>query len=95
VTRDQIRAELEQLRVGTGDVVYLARRGEDYWYAPPGTTPHPALSAEAWLWYSGRWPQPGDDFRAFFEDLLSEMESMAGGADRCRWPLDAPWPHSH
>jgi len=24
------------------------------------------------------------------------MEAMAGGfPDRCRWPLDEPWPHMH
>jgi hypothetical protein len=27
--------------------------------------------------------------------LLAEMESMCGGADRCRWPLDQPYPPGH
>jgi hypothetical protein len=31
----------------------------------------------------------------FFDDLLAELESMAGAADRCRWPVDEPWPHQH
>jgi hypothetical protein len=31
----------------------------------------------------------------FVEDLLAEMESMCGGADRCRWPLDQPYPVRH
>ena len=29
------------------------------------------------------------------EELLAEMESMCGGADRCRWPLDQPYPIQH
>jgi hypothetical protein len=29
------------------------------------------------------------------EDLLAEMESMCGGADRCRWPLDQPYAPGH
>jgi hypothetical protein len=33
--------------------------------------------------------------RAFFDDLLAELESMADHVDRCRWPLNDPWPHSH
>ena len=27
--------------------------------------------------------------------LLAEMESMCGGADRYRWPLDQPYPPGH
>jgi hypothetical protein len=31
----------------------------------------------------------------FVEDLLAELESMCGGADRCRWPLDQPYQMRH
>ena len=59
----------------------------------------PGGPADAWLYYTGRWPPgagaEGSTFPAFFDELLAEMESMVGGADRCRWPLDEPWPHGH
>ena len=29
------------------------------------------------------------------DDLIAEMDSMSGGADRCRWPLDQPYPVRH
>jgi hypothetical protein len=51
---------------------------------------------EAWIFYAGAWPV--DDparWSAFFNDLLAEMDSMVRGPDRCRWPLDDPWPHHH
>jgi hypothetical protein len=33
--------------------------------------------------------------RALFDDLLAELESMVDRTDRCRWPVDEPWPHAH
>ena len=41
------------------------------------------------------WPEDPSRTRAFFDDLLAELESMADRTDRCRWPLDDPWPHTH
>jgi hypothetical protein len=35
-----------------------------------------------------------DRQQAVFKDLLEEMESTAGGSDRCRWPLDEPYGES-
>lgn len=51
---------------------------------------------DVWIFRSGSWPV--DDsarLQAFYTDLMEELESMAGGVDRCRWPLDEPWPHTH
>jgi hypothetical protein len=45
--------------------------------------------------FSVAWPVEADRLRPFFDDLLAELESMAAGADRCRWPVDEPWPHFH
>jgi hypothetical protein len=48
------------------------------------------------MFYSGPWParQP-DHLPEFLDELLAEMESMCGGVDRCRWPLDQPYPLRH
>ena len=46
--------------------------------------------------FSADWPVDDPErLRAFFDDVMAELESMAGGPDRCRWPIDEPWPHSH
>jgi len=81
------------------DVVYVERRGAAYaWHqvAPGDEPPDPSSGPDVWMYFSGDWPQD-DQVRlaAFCDDMLAEMESMAGGADRCRWPLDQPWPLSH
>ena len=103
MTREELFDALRAAHPADDDPVYLQRSGEDYaWsHVQAGADmfdarPGAAALPDAWLYYSGRWPN-GDTgrWRAFFEDLLAEMEAMAGGADRCRWPLDDPWPHSH
>ena len=46
--------------------------------------------------FSAAWPVDDPErLRAFFDDMLAELESMADKTDRCRWPIDEPWPHSH
>jgi hypothetical protein len=102
--RAQLLAEIAQECPGPEDVVYLERRGEDYRWSrlAPGDDPGQAwgpgsgAGPEAWIFYSGPWPadRPGA-MPGFLEDLLAEMESMCGGADRCRWPLDQPYPIRH
>jgi hypothetical protein len=87
------------------DVVYIERRGEDYaWKCAAldvdmlSGAPGGEIRPDVWIYYSGQWPAEDGEpstWRAFLDDLLEEMESMAGGKDRCRWPLDEPWPHRH
>ena len=86
----------------SGELVYLARTASQYTWCvvcdpaqPPHNTPGSALP-DAWLYYGGTWPLD-DPARQepFFADLRAELESMSGGDDRCRWPLDEPWPHGH
>jgi hypothetical protein len=48
-----------------------------------------------WMSFSATWPAEPQRLRSFLDDLLAELESMAAGADRCRWPVDEPWPHFH
>ena len=102
--RARLLTDLAGARIAPGAVLYLERRGADYGWRRlrPGIVPGPAPAApggslpDAWLFYSGPWPanRPAD-VPGFLDDLLAEMESMAGGSDRCRWPLDQPYPHVH
>lgn len=97
-SRDEVARELraELPFVVPGDVVYLERRGSAYHWrvVEPGTVwPKGDALPDAWMFHSGPWPSTVDA-AAFVDDLIAETESMAG-ADRCRWPLDDPWPHRH
>jgi hypothetical protein len=103
MNREELFAAIVAERPGRDDTVYIERRGDRYGWATvsddraftdaiPPTTPGP----DVWMSFSAAWPV--DDparLRAFFDDLLAELESMADTADRCRWPLDDPWPHLH
>jgi hypothetical protein len=97
MTRDELLASIVAARPGRDDLVYLERSGDAYGWrmvtadAPPSTT-----APDVWMSFSAAWPldEPAR-LRAFFDDLLAELESMADTADRCRWRLDDPWPHHH
>ncbi|MBO0820345.1 MAG: hypothetical protein J2P26_05790 [Nocardiopsaceae bacterium] len=99
--RTGLLTDLAGARIAPGEIVYLERRRAEYrWHRlPPDTVPGPPPGEslpDAWMFYSGRWPDNGSaDVPAFVEDLVAEMESMADGSDRCRWPLDQPYPHMH
>ena len=99
MTREELRAFLRALRPEPGEIVFVARRGDMYEVhhgdgaIVAGTT---GDLPEAWIYYSGSWPADSEEaWKAFFEDFLAEMESMANGDDRCRWPIDEPWPRGH
>lgn len=98
--RARLVTEITAAEIASQDVVYVERSGEDYRWSRvdpaspqvPGQSPGP----DSWIFYSGPWPSASSAGRpAFVYDLLAEMESMTGGADRCRWPLDQPYPHWH
>ena len=98
--REQLLSSLLTADPQPGDFVYVERRGESYaWYrVADGDATPVAETADAWLYYSWQSPLGGDanNARAMLDDLLAEMESMTGsGADRCRWPLDQPYPRGH
>ena len=82
-----------------GDLVYVERRGPSYLWerANEGEMSERADGADAWIFYL--WQRTlgdPDSARALLDDLLDEMESMTGSVgDRCRWPLDTPWPPAH
>lgn len=99
--RTQFLASVASAEPGPGQVLYLERRGEEYAWRPVDDAAAMAVGSppedgqpDAWLYFT--WPTGGPEpRRAFALDLLAEMESSAGGVDRCRWPLDQPWPHGH
>jgi hypothetical protein len=107
VKRDELFASIEALteakRPGRDDVVYLERCGDEYdWRIVPTDGPltdgqgSRKPEPDAWMSFSADWPlDDSERLRAFFDDLLAELESMAAPADRCRWPVDQPWPHFH
>lgn len=99
--REQLFASIVATRPDRDDVVYLERQGDQYqWRLVPAghRIADGSVSDEpdVWMSFSAAWPV--DDpaqMRVFFDDLLAELESMADWADRCRWPIDEPWPHFH
>ncbi len=102
MTRTELVDALLAAHPEAGDAVYVERRGEDYSWRQCGAadgfgSPNPSdAMPDVWIYSTGTWPQ-GDvqQVTAYVEDLLAEMESMAGGPDRCRWDANDPWPHLH
>jgi hypothetical protein len=101
MTRDELFASIVAACPGRDDLVYLERCGDAYhWRLLTGTEtpsiPSPATTPDVWMSFTASWPlDEPERLRAFFDDLLAELESMANSADRCRWPVDEPWPQQH
>ena len=101
--RQELFASIVAARPGRDATVYIERRGDAYaWHIVPvgdpmaDLPPSSAAAPDVWMSLATNWPV--DDparMQAFFEDLLAELESMADTADRCRWPVNEPWPHLH
>jgi hypothetical protein len=97
MTRDELFASIVAAGLGRDDIVYLERTGDSYnWRLVGAEKSRPQQVSGVWMSFSAAWPldEPAR-LHAFFDDLLAELESMADSADRCRWPLDEPWPHRH
>ena len=102
MNREELFASIAAERPDREDTVYLERRGDSYSWriASPDTvvdviTETPSHDPDVWMCFSAAWPEDPARLRTFFDDLLAELESMADHVDRCRWPLNDPWPHSH
>jgi hypothetical protein len=99
--REQLFASIVAACPGRDDLVYLERQGDQYqWRVVPAGDAFvdlpPSDGPDVWMSFSATWPvNDPERMRAFFDDLLAELESMADPADRCRWPIDEPWPHRH
>ena len=98
MTRDELLASIVATGPGRDDLVYLERSGDAYHWqlVTDAEMPSSATAPDVWMSFTADWPlaEPAR-LRAFFDDLLAELESMANTADRCRWPVDEPWPHHH
>jgi len=101
MTRTELVDALQAAHPEPGDAIYVERRGEDYSWRQCGLadgfpSPEGDAAPDVWIYSTGTWPKgDGDRVTAYIDDLLAEMESMAGGPDRCRWDADDPWPHMH
>jgi hypothetical protein len=100
--RSQLVTEIMTRCPLPGETVLVQRRGDHYdWSCLDAGRPvsAPGIDGDepdAWVYYSGGWPRGDPDRLArHIDDLLAEMESMNGGVDRCRWPLDQPYPLPH
>jgi hypothetical protein len=100
--RSQLLTEILDCPPLPGETVYLERCGDEYaWRCVDVGAPLPDVGQgdrvpEAWIFYSGAWPaEDPERLAVHLDDMLAELESMCGGAERCRWPLDQPYPHQH
>ena len=88
MNRQELFASIVAARPGREDTVYLERRGDSYsWRIVPldaVVTETPSDDPDVWMCFSATWPEDPTRMRAFFDDLLAELESMASRADRCR-----------
>jgi len=99
MNREELFASIVASRPDREDSVYLERRGDSYSWRIVAldevVTDTPSDSPDVWMCFSAHWPENPMRTRAFFDDLLAELESMADRTDRCRWPLNDRWPHTH
>ncbi len=96
MTLEELSDALRGLALDDGESLYIERRGEEYSWSEGNGLEGVATLPDAWMSFTGRWPAADEEaWRAFFADLIAELESMTGNADRCRWPLDDPWSHHH
>jgi hypothetical protein len=100
MNREELFTSIVAARPDRDDIVYLQRRGSQYDWRITSSDDDgvvlPALDAAVWMSFSTAWPLSNPKrLQAFFHDLLAELESMGDRSDRCRWPIDDPWPHFH
>ena len=101
---DEMFDEIVAAKPDHDAILYVGRTGEDYdWRAIAAGEPMVASGEgddgfpDAWVFSAAPWPveQGADAQRAFFDDLLAEIETMVDGPDRCRWEFDDPYNHRH
>ena len=103
MNREELFTSIEAARPGRDDIVYLERRGDEYdWrlvpvvMPPSAQRPRPIPSPTSGCRFrpAGRLSDR-ERLRAFFDDVIAELESMADRRIAVAGPLDDPWPHTH
>src|SRR5439155_18962297 len=67
MTREELAAQLKGAGFTSGDMVYVARAGDEYRWCGADQMPADPGQVDAWIYYSGKWPTTAEDFPAFFE----------------------------
>ena len=102
MTEEEVFEAILATKPGPDEILFVGRTGKEYsWrFIPPGEP----MSAEVdgvfldcWMFSTVAWPRDADmeAQRDFFDDWVAEMETMADGADRCRWEFDDPYGYRH
>jgi hypothetical protein len=102
MTEDEVFEEIVASKPGPDEILFVGRSDKDYSWriVPPGGSmiaEVDGVALSAWMFSTIAWPtgEDEDTQRAFFVDLVAEMETMADGADRCRWEFDDPYGYRH
>lgn len=102
MTEDEVFDSIVAAKPGPDEVLFVGRNGKEYsWRSVPAGEPMSAevdgVFLEAWMFLTAPWPTGVgvDEQRVFYDDLVAEMETMADGADRCRWEFDDPYGYRH
>jgi hypothetical protein len=102
MTEEEVFDAIAASKPGPEEILFVGRTGKEYsWRSvPPGepmTAQVDGAFLDAWMFSTIAWPIEGDEKvqRAFFDDLVAEMETMDAGADRCRWEFDDPYGFRH
>jgi hypothetical protein len=102
VTQDYVFDAIVATKPGPDEILFVGRVGKEYAWriVAPGEPMIGEIDGafpDAWMFSTIAWPIGADlDVqRAFFDDLVAEVETMANGPDRCRWEFDDPYGYRH
>lgn len=102
MTEEEVFDAIVATKPGPDEILFVGRSGKDYsWRVVPPGQPMAAevdgVFLDAWMFSNVAWPisEDEDRQRAFFDDLVAEMETMDAGPDRCRWEFDDPYGYRH
>ena len=102
MTEEEVFEAIVATKPGPEEILFVGRSGKEYaWrFIPPGEPMSAEIDGvflDAWMFSTVAWPTEADEEvqHAFFDDLVAEMETMADGADRCRWEFDDPYGYRH
>lgn len=102
MTEEEVFDAIVAAAPGPDEILFVGRSGKDYsWRSvqpgEPMSVEVEGIMLDAWMFSTVAWPTAADleEQRDFFDDWVAEMETMADGADRCRWDMDDPYGYRH